>query len=108
MASTENFKDFILEQLSQLHTVSARKMFGEYCLYYNEKLVGLIADDRLFIKYAQPIEQTVKTVNLLSPYDGAKPAFYIEQVDDREYLCNLVKTAYEVLPAPKPKKKSKK
>ncbi|MBR1774157.1 MAG: TfoX/Sxy family protein [Bacteroidales bacterium] len=108
MASSESFKTFILEQLADAGDVRARKMFGEYCLYLREKLVGVIADDRLFIKPTAEVESILKTVKPLPPYDGAKDSFYIEEVDNREYLCELVKTAYQSLPMPKEKKKKKK
>ena len=108
MATSENFKTFILEQLADAGYVRARKMFGEYCLYLQEKLVGVIADERLFIKPTKEVENILKSVKPMPAYKGAKNSFYIEEVDNREYLCELVKTAYNSLPMPECRKKKKK
>jgi TfoX/Sxy family transcriptional regulator of competence genes len=107
MASDQPFVDFILDQLADpAGPVTAKKMFGEYGLYWGDKLFALVCDNKLFVKptvagraYLQPA-----LVEVL-PYPGAKPSFLIEEgLEDREWLQKLVHlTVAELLP-PKPKK----
>lgn len=89
MSSSKEFRDFILEQLSDLGCVTCKAMFGEFALYYDGKLFGLICDDRLLVKVT-PLSQEYNLPQAL-PYEGAKPMFLIENLDDRQYLCSLVK-----------------
>lgn len=101
MATTPDFAEYITSQLENAGTVTARKMFGEYGLYLDDKLIGLICDHTLFLKAVLPDE----SLPLEPPYKGAKPYMMISEVDDAPYLCQLAKRVYENLPAPKPKKK---
>ena len=105
MASTKEYRDFVLEQLSGLDEVSFRAMMGEYILYYRGRVFGGIYDDRLLVK---PIPTAVKLMpdaTMELPYDGAKEMILVDDVDNREFLCELVEAMYEELPAPKKKKK---
>ncbi len=87
MASSREYKDYIMEQLSELNP-SCRPMMGEYLIYVNGKYFGGIYDDRLLVK----ITKTNSNYNLTTelPYDTAKPMYLVENVDDKEYLLHLV------------------
>lgn len=89
MASSNEFKDFVLEQLSSLKDVSYRPMMGEYLLYYNKILFGGIYDDRLLIKKTK-LNQKYDLKEEI-PYENAKPMYMVENLEDKEYLINLIK-----------------
>lgn len=105
MASNPDFVQYIIDQCSGAGEVSARKMFGDYTLYCNAKVVGLISDNGLYLKPLDSLRPLLRLVSMRPPYDGAKPYFYIEDVDDHSYLSSLVKAAADSLPTPKPKSK---
>lgn len=88
MSTTKDYKDFILDQLSLLENINCRAMMGEYLLYYNGVLFGGIYDNRLLIK----IVDSNKKFNLKKeiPYPKAKPMFFIEDVDNKEVLKEIV------------------
>lgn len=104
MATGKEFVDFILDQLSGLPGVRTRAMMGEYVLYYQEKVVGGVYDNRLLVKPVSSALALVKNPVLEPPYPGAKPLLLIENVEDRKFLTDIVKTVAAQLPAPKPKK----
>jgi TfoX/Sxy family transcriptional regulator of competence genes len=104
MATGKEFVDFILDQLSGLPGVRTRAMMGEYVLYYQEKVVGGLYDNRLLVKPVSSALVLVKNPVLEPPYPGAKPLLLIENVEDRKFLTDIVKTVAAQLPAPKPKK----
>ena len=79
-------------------------MFGDYGIYCNGKIFGLICDDRLYLKPTEAGRKLLRSEELRPPYDGAKNYFYIADVDDRQYLSLLARATYEELPE-KPKKK---
>jgi TfoX/Sxy family transcriptional regulator of competence genes len=106
MASNQNFVDFVLEQIEYPGEITARKMFGEYGVYADKKIFGLICDNKLFIKPTEAGRAFIKNPKEAPPYSGAKPSFLIEdKLDDREWLSELVKVTINELPEPKPKKK---
>lgn len=105
MASSKEYLDFILEQLSELEEITYRAMMGEYIIYYNGKIVGGIYDDRLLVKPVQAAITYMPNAEYQLPYDGAKEMLLVDNVDNKEYLIGLFKTMYDELPAPKPKKK---
>ncbi len=106
MASDQNFVDFVLDQIKNAGAVTAKKMFGEYGLYADEKLFGLICDNKLFIKPTNSGRDFIGNVLESPPYEGAKPSFLIEdKLEDSEWLSELVKLSIKELPLPKPKKK---
>lgn len=105
MASSKEYLDFILEQLSELEEITYRAMMGEYIIYYNGKIVGGIYDDRLLVKPVQTAINYMPNAEYQLPYDGAKEMLLVDNVDNKEYLIGLFKTMYEELPNPKPKKK---
>ena len=88
MASTKEYRDFILEQLSEAPNITCRPMMGEFLLYSNNVLFGGIYDDRLLIKIVPKNKQYIMSESI--PYDGAKPMFLVEDVDDKEKLAEIV------------------
>ena len=107
MASSKEYLTFILEQLSDLEGISYRAMMGEYIIYYREKIVGGIYDDRLFVK---PVKSVKSAVSLMPnaiyelPYDGAKEMLLVDNVDNKDFLTRLFVAMYDELPAQKKKK----
>lgn len=104
MASTLNYRDYILEQLAGLEEISCRAMMGEYILYYRGKIVGGIYDDRLLVKPTASAVSRLPEAPLELPYEGAKAMLLVQEVEDPEFLTALIHAMYEELPAPKPKK----
>ena len=98
MASTKEYLDFVLEQLSELDEVSSRAMMGEYILYYRGKVFGGIYDDRLLVKPVPAALKLMPDVELELPYDGAKEMLLVDDIDNREFLCELVRSMWEELP----------
>lgn len=106
MATRPGTADFIVEQVGGAGRVTAKKMFGEYGLYCDGKLVGLLCDDQLFIKPTAEARTYLGAVAEASPYPGAKPCFLIagEAWDDADWLTELIKLSAAALPVPAPKK----
>ena len=106
MATTRNTIDFLLDQLSGVGEASAKKMFGEYCLYLASKPVGLVCDDQLYLKPTKAGMNLITKVVEASPYPGAKPHLLItaDQWEDREWLCSLVRATALEVPLPKLRK----
>ena len=107
MASSKQYLEFILEQLSELDGVSARAMMGEYILYYSGKIVGGIYDDRLLVKPTKSARTLMPAAPLELPYEGAKEMLLVDNVDDRAFLTELFRAMARELPTQKPKKKSR-
>lgn len=104
MASTKEYLDFILEQLSDLDEVSFRAMMGEYILYYRGKVFGGIYDDRLLVKTVQTAVKLMPDAERELPYEGAKDMLLVDDVDNRGFLCELIENMWEELPEKKKKK----
>ena len=103
MASSKEYLDFILEQLSGLKDVSSRAMMGEYILYYRGKVVGGIYDDRFLVKPTKSALAMMPDASREIPYEGAKEMLLVDNVDNREFLTALLTAMYDELPAPKKK-----
>ena len=103
MASSKDYLDFILEQLSELDEISYRAMMGEYVLYYRGKVYGGIYDDRLLVKPMKTAKAMMPEADLEFPYDGAKEMILVDDVENKEFLRELVEAMYEELPTPKKK-----
>ena len=88
MASTKEYRDYILEQLSEMPDITCRPMMGEFLLYSSNVLFGGIYDDRLLVKIVPENEQYKMSESI--PYDGTKPMFLVEDVDDKEKLAEIV------------------
>ena len=105
MASSKEYLEFILGQLSELEDITYRTMMGEFIIYYRGKVVGGIYDDRLLVKPVKSAIRYMPTANYELPYEGAKEMLLVDEVDDKEFMTGLFNAVYEELPAPKPKKK---
>ena len=101
MASSKEYLDFILEQLSGLDDVTYRAMMGEYIIYYRGKIVGGIYDDCLFVKPTKSAVAMMPNTDMELPYDGAKEMLLVDNVDNKEFLRELLVAMYPELPAPK-------
>lgn len=101
MASKKEYLDFILDQLSETEDISYRKMMGEYMLYFRGRLFGGIYDDRFLVKVTPSSSAMMPDAELQLPYEGAKPMLLVTEIDDREFLKELVESMYEELPEPK-------
>ncbi|MBQ2129910.1 MAG: TfoX/Sxy family protein [Prevotella sp.] len=105
MASNADFVQYIVDQCSGAGEIVAKKMFGDYGIYCNGKIFGLICDNRFYLKPTEAGHALLRKEELRPPYDGAKDYFYIADVDDRDYLSSLVRETYKALPEPKKRKK---
>lgn len=110
MASQFSTVEFILEQIAEVGDLSAKKMFGEYGIYCNGKLVALVCDDELFVKITPAGKAFIGDFPEKQPYPHAKPCFLIksEKWDDRDWLSQLIKVSVSDLPNPKPSRKIRK
>ncbi|MBV1928876.1 MAG: TfoX/Sxy family protein [Gammaproteobacteria bacterium] len=108
MASNLDFVEYVVGQISDECGVSFKKMFGEYALYSNSKVVALVCDNQLFVKPTNAGKEYVGEFIEASAYEGAKPSLLIEdKIDDSEWLSKLIIITEKELPEPKPKAKKK-
>lgn len=105
MASSKEYLEYILEQLSDLNDISHRAMMGEYIIYYRDKVVGGIYDDRFLVKPTQSAVTMMPDAVMELPYEGAKEMLLVDNVENRKFLRELLEAMYPELPAPKKKKK---
>lgn len=110
MATQESIAEFLTAQVSDAGSVRNRKMFGEYALYCDEKVVALICDDRLFLKPTVAGKAFAGKLEEAPPYPGSKDFWVIEEDrwEDREWITELIRVTAAELPVPKPKKTKKK
>lgn len=104
MASSKEYLDFILEQLSELDGITCRAMMGEYIIYYLGKPVGGIYDDRFLVKPVPSARAMMPDAEPALPYPGAKLMLLVDDVDNRGFLRELITAIYNELPEPKRKK----
>ena len=104
MASSKEYLEFILEQLSELDDITYRAMMGEYIIYYGGKIVGGIYDDRFLVKPVKCAVAMMPDAEHEEPYEGAKKMLLVDDVEDRDFLRDLLEAMYEELPAPKKRK----
>jgi DNA transformation protein and related proteins len=108
MASDKSFVDFLVEQMGDAGLISQRKMFGEYAIYCNGKVVALVCDNQLFVKPTKGGREYIGNPIEAAPYVGAKLHFLIEDAfEDREWISGLIRTTAAELPIPQPKVKKK-
>ena len=105
MASSKEYLQFVLGQLSDLEEITYRAMMGEFIIYYRGKIIGGIYDDRLLVKPVKSVIQYIPTAVYELPYEGAKEMLLVDEVDDKEFLQGLFVAMYEELPEVKGKKK---
>lgn len=104
MATDASFIAYVTEQINYCGNVIAKKMFGEYALYCNEKIIALVCDNQVFVKPTFAGKALLSEVMEAPPYPGAKPYFLIENIDDSEWFSQLIRVTAAELPEPKPKK----
>lgn len=105
MASNPDFVQYIADQCSDAGEIVVMKMFGDYGIYCDGKIFGLICDNSFYLKPTDAVRPMLREVALRPPYDGAKDYFYITDIDDRDYLSALVRETCKALPEPRSKKK---
>jgi TfoX/Sxy family transcriptional regulator of competence genes len=109
VASDVDFVEFVVDQIDPSLDVRHRKMFGEYGIWSNDKIVILICDNQVFVKPTEAGRAFIGDVVEAPPYPGAKNSFLIgDQVEDSEWLSELIRISEAELPKPKPRKKKKK
>lgn len=104
MATSKDYLNFILEQLSELNDITYRSMMGEYIIYFQGKIVGGIYDNRFLVKPTKSAKEFMPNASLELPYEVAKEMLLVENVDSKEFLTKLFNAMYSELPAPKKKK----
>ena len=104
MASSKEYLNFILEQLSGLEGITYRAMMGEYILYYRGKIIGGIYDDRLLVKPVKSAVAFMPDATFELPYEGAKEMLLVDDIDNRDFLAKLFNAMYDELPLPKKKR----
>ena len=104
MAGNPDFVQYIIDQCSGAGEIVVKKMMGDYCIYCDGVLFGLICDNNFYVKVTEAGKVVLKVVILRPPYEGAKDYFYISDVDNRDYLTALIKATIPALPKPKAKK----
>ena len=103
MASSKEYLDYVLEQLSETGDVTSRAMMGEYILYVRGKVIGGIYDNRLLVKPVKAARRMMPDASEELPYDGAKPMLSVDNIEDKEFLKDLFEAIYDELPSPKKK-----
>ena len=92
MASSKDYLQFVLEQLSELQEITYRAMMGEFIIYYRGKVVGGIYDDRFLVK---PVKSTVEMMPnsvMELPYEGAKEMLLVDRIDNGDFVCKLIES----------------
>ena len=106
MASDPGFVEFIVDQIENAGVIKYKKMFGEYAIYCDSKVVALVCGNQLFIKPTEGGRSFIGDVVEAPPYPGAKLNFLIEdKFEDREWISDLIRITVKELPEPKPKKR---
>ena len=98
MASNKEYLDFILEQLSLLEEIKVRKMMGEYIIYYKNKIIGGIYDNRFLVKQTPLSKNLIPNASLEKPYDGGKEMILVDNIENKEFLKTLFVSMYDELP----------
>ncbi|WP_406543779.1 TfoX/Sxy family protein [Pseudobutyrivibrio sp.] len=104
MASSKEYLEFVLDQLSLLDEISYRSMMGEYIIYYQGKIVGGIYDDRFLIKPTKSAKEMMPKAQYETPYDGAKEMLLVDDIDNIDFMNELLNAIVDELPAPRKKK----
>ena len=105
MATSKDFLNFVLDQLSDLDGITYRQMMGEYIIYYGGKIAAYLCDNRMLIKPVKSAFAMMQGATLEAPYEGAKEMILAENIADKEFMTALFRAIYDELPVPKPKKK---
>ena len=108
MASSKEYLEFILDQLSGLDEISYKSMMGEYIIYYRGKIAGGIYDDRFLVRPVKAAKDRMPEAEMELPYEGAKEMLLVDNVENREFLRELLEAMYDELPVPRKKNPKKK
>ncbi|MBN1687569.1 MAG: TfoX/Sxy family protein [Candidatus Omnitrophica bacterium] len=109
MASDQSFVEFVADQMSGAGIITYRKMFGEYAVYCDGKVVALVCDNQLFVKPTEGGRAYIGQITEAPPYPGAKMYFLIEDAfEDRDWISKLIRITAQELPIPKPKRSKRK
>lgn len=109
MSSDEDFVKFVVEQMEDAGAIRSRKMFGDYVIYCNDKVVALICNDKVFVKPTEGGRTFIGENIIEAPaYQGANNSFFIEdKFENKEWISELIRITETELPLPKPKKKDR-
>lgn len=105
MATSKEYLNFILEQLSEVEEITYRSMMGEYIIYYRGRIAAYVCDNRLLVKPVKTAVSLMPEAVYEAPYEGAKEMLLVEEIEDKEFLTKLFREIYEELPEPKRKKR---
>lgn len=106
MSSELSFVEYVCEQIAAAGTITFRKMFGEYAIYCEGKVVALVCDNRLFVKPTAAGREIGGQLEEALPYPGAKPYLLVgEEIEDREWISELIRATGRELPVPKERRK---
>lgn len=105
MASSLDFVQYVADQCAGAGEIITQKMFGDYGIYCNGKMFGLICDDCFYLKPTDAVRPLLRKVDMRPPYEGAKDYFYIEDIDDHDFMKTLVTETCKALPEPKSKRR---
>ena len=105
MASNIDFLDYVLEQLSDLDDISCRAMMGEFIIYYRDKIIGGIYDNRFLVKPTKTALDMMPYAQKQLPYEGAKEMLVVDDIENKQLLCEMIEKMYDELPAVKKRKK---
>ena len=97
MATTKDYLQYILDQISDLDNITYRQMMGEYILYYNWKIIWWIYDNRLLLKPTDKVKKLINNLEMQIPYPWAKEMIYVDNVDNSDYLKELINETYSEL-----------
>lgn len=101
VTSSKEYLEYILEQLSELEDITHRAMMGEYIIYYRGKIIGGIYDDRFLVKPVKSAKAMMPDADMELPYEGAKEMILVDDIENKEFLKELVEAMYDELPAVK-------
>lgn len=105
MTSSKEYLEYVLEQLSDIDEITYRAMMGEYILYYRDKIIGGIYDNRFLVKPVKSALEMMPDADMELPYEGAKEMILVDDLKNREFLGELLEAMYDELPAPKKKRR---
>ena len=105
MSSSKEYVDYIVEQLSSIGDASSRAMMGEYVVYYRDRVIGGVYDDRFLVKPTESAQALMPHAERIIPYKGAKEMILVDCIENRALLEELLEAMYSELPARKPRKR---
>lgn len=108
MATSKEYHDYVVECLSKAGEIQTKRMMGEYCVYYNGKLIGDLCDNKLLIKQTNTSKKLLSDCELQYPYEGSKTLMYVvEELENTDFICELLEGLFKDLPAPKSKQRKR-